>query len=99
MPYAFQPRPWAESTTARITAFRPGASPPPVEMAIRMSAGTGDQRQDLPGLGVAPKGLLGKDQRAVHRDFEGTTGRRDQPDLGIGDGLLQLSRQTGSSLF
>jgi hypothetical protein len=26
----------ADSTAARMTAFKPGASPPPVEMAIRL---------------------------------------------------------------
>src|SRR4029079_3905078 len=30
MPVTFQPRRRADSVTARMTAFRPGASPPPV---------------------------------------------------------------------
>src|SRR5690348_1268 len=37
MPSTSQPRLIAESTAARMTALRPGASPPPVEMAIRIS--------------------------------------------------------------
>src|SRR5512147_1216747 len=97
MPYDFQPRPWAESTTARITAFRPGASPPPVEMAMRMSARALNQLDDLPRLRVAPKGLFGEDQVSVHRDLEDAAGRGHQAHLGVGQFLLQLSRQTGGS--
>ena len=37
MPSTSQPRLMADSTAARMTAFNPGASPPPVEIAIRMS--------------------------------------------------------------
>ena len=36
MPSTSQPRLIADSTAARMTALRPGASPPPVEMAMRM---------------------------------------------------------------
>jgi hypothetical protein len=36
MPRTSQPRVRADSTAARMTALRPGASPPPVEIAIRM---------------------------------------------------------------
>src|SRR5688500_11808687 len=35
MPYTSQPRQWALTATARITAFSPGASPPPVLTTIR----------------------------------------------------------------
>ncbi len=80
-----------------MTAFSPGASPPPVEIAIRMSARAGDQLQNLPRLRVAPEGLLGVDQFTVHGDFEDAAGRRDQPDVGIGNDCLQLGRQTGGS--
>ena len=34
MPMVSQPRRAADSVAARMTALRPGASPPPVEMAI-----------------------------------------------------------------
>jgi hypothetical protein len=45
----------ADNTAARMTAFRPGASPPPVEMAMRlimvvdcaMRTSTGDLPDDL----------------------------------------------------
>ena len=36
MPRTSQPRLMAESTAARMTALRPGASPPPVEIAMRI---------------------------------------------------------------
>ena len=97
MPYDFHPRSWAESTTARMTAFSPGASPPPVEMAMRMSARAPDQLHDLSRLGVAPEGLLREHQLAVHRHLEDAAGGGHQPDLGVGKRLLQLSRQTGGS--
>ena len=88
---------WAESTTARMTALSPGASPPPVEMAIRirMSALVGPDPSTSPGVRVPPAGLLGEDQLAVDLDLEHAAGRGDQPDLGVGEGLLQLGRQTG----
>src|SRR3990172_274365 len=97
IPYDRQPRPWAERTTARMTAFKPGASPPPVEMAMRMSARPPDQLHDLPRLRVAPQGLLGEHQVAVHGHLEDPARRRNQPDVGVGHFALQLSRQTGGS--
>jgi hypothetical protein len=62
-----------------------------------MSTRARDQLQDLSGRGVAPEGLLGENQLAFHRDFEDAARRRDQPDVGVGDLLFQLSRQTGGS--
>jgi hypothetical protein len=53
--------------------------------------------QDLRRLRVPAERLLGKDQVAVHCDLEDAAGGRDQPDLGVGYVLLQLSRQTGGS--
>ena len=54
MPYVCHPRWWAESTTARITALRPGASPPPVEMARRTDAwGVGEGRAQPPSAARA----------------------------------------------
>jgi hypothetical protein len=46
---------------------------------------------------MPPKGLLGKDQVAVHGNLEDAAGGRDQPDLGVRYVLFQLSRQTGGS--
>jgi hypothetical protein len=37
MPRTSHPRLMAESVAARMTALSPGASPPPVEIAMRMS--------------------------------------------------------------
>jgi hypothetical protein len=39
MPRTSQPRLIAERAAARMTAFRPGASPPPVEIAMRICVG------------------------------------------------------------
>src|SRR6185312_3756764 len=38
MPNTSHPRPKADRTAARMTAFSPGASPPPVEIAMRIDA-------------------------------------------------------------
>jgi hypothetical protein len=38
MPYTSHPRLIADKTAARMTAFNPGASPPPVEIAIRLTS-------------------------------------------------------------
>jgi hypothetical protein len=53
--------------------------------------------QNLGRLRVPAEGLLGKDQVPVHGDLEDAAGGRDQPDLGVGYVLFQLSRQTGGS--
>jgi hypothetical protein len=53
--------------------------------------------QNLRRLRVPAEGLLGEDQVAVHGDLEDAAGGRDQPDLGVGNVLFQLSRQTGGS--
>ena len=63
-----------------MTAFKPGASPPPVEMAI-LTVSPPDQLQHLTWLGVAPERTLGEDQISVHRHLEDTARRRHQPDL------------------
>ena len=49
---------------------------------------------DLSRLRVPPQRLLGEDQLAVHLDLEHAARRRDQPDVGVRKGLLQLGRQT-----
>ena len=49
----------------------------------------------LTRLGVPPRGLFGEDHLAVHRHVEHSARRRDQPDVGIRERLLQLGRQTG----
>ncbi len=66
-------------------------------MRMSPSGAAGISLQDLSRLGVPPERLLGEDQLAVHRDLEHAARRRDQPDVGVGEGLLQLSRQTGGS--
>jgi hypothetical protein len=66
-------------------------------MAIRISAWAPDQLQNLSRLRVPPEGLLGEHEVAVHLDFEDAAGGRDEPDVGVGYFLLQLSRQTGGS--
>jgi hypothetical protein len=49
------------------------------------------------GSRVPAEGFLREDHLAVDRDFEQTTGCLDQTDVCLWIGLLQLSRQTGSS--
>jgi hypothetical protein len=56
-----------------------------------------DGLEDLAGLGVAPGRLLGEYQCAVDGHLEESAGRLEQPNFGIRIGLLDLSRQTGSS--
>jgi len=81
-----------------MTALRPGASPPPVEMAIRsLESFLPHQSNHFTGGGVAPHGPLGKDQRLVRRDVEDAAGRRNHLHFGIGKRVAQLSRQTGGS--
>jgi hypothetical protein len=53
--------------------------------------------EDLARLGVAAARFLGEHQLSVHGNFEQTTRGLHQPDLGFGECLLQLSRQTGGS--
>jgi hypothetical protein len=81
-----------------MTALRPGASPPPVEMAIRsLESFLPHQRKHFTGRGMTPHGPLGKDQRLIGRDIEDTAGRRNHLHLGVGKRFTQLSRQTGGS--
>lgn len=96
-----QPRFRAPRTAARITAFKPGASPPPVEMATRMSnrplsaADTLHELQNLTLVGVPAQLLLGKHEPAVDRNLEQSPGCLDQAHLGIWILLANLGRQTG----
>ena len=113
MPSTSQPRLHAARTAARITAFNPGASPPPVVIAMRMelgfgrarvpaarrSAARGDQREHFGGLHV-PSGLrFLVDRRAVHHDLEPPALRRDEFDHGLGILLADRRRHTGGAGF
>src|ERR1041385_7943938 len=82
-----------------MTALRPGASPPPVEIAIFNRSGLPrpDQPQHLPRLGVASDLLLGKHQLAVDRHVEDAAGGLDQLDLDAGNLPAKLRRQTGGA--
>src|SRR5689334_24637675 len=75
MPRTVHPRAIAESVAARITALRPGASPPPVEIArrIRMFGG----REGCARRGLRPRRVLqlGLDQA------EDLAGLRVTPEL------------------
>jgi hypothetical protein len=44
---------------------------------------------------MAPELELRKHHRTVHRHLERPPGGLDQPDLGLGESLTQLGRQTG----
>ena len=87
-----------------MTAFSPGASPPPVVIAMRMVSGTGqprrgDEGEDLARLGVMPGLRLLEDRRAVHHDFEAPAARGDERHLGVRVLRLELRRQTGGAWF
>jgi hypothetical protein len=72
-----------------MTALRPGASPPPVEMAIRrsvlsLSVPLSDQAQHLTRARVPTDALLGKHQVVIELDIEHAAGGLNQLDLGAG---------------
>src|SRR5687767_12428670 len=75
-----------------MTAFSPGASPPPVDIAMRIY-----EADDLARLRVPAQGRLRKQRRAVDGHFEHAARGADHFDLDTGECLLQLSRQTGGS--
>ena len=56
-----------------------------------------DGLDDFTRCSVAASGLLGENQLSVDCHLEQSTGGLDQADLRVGERLLQLSRQTGSS--
>src|SRR6185503_2365524 len=113
IPSTSHPRLIADRTAARMTAFRPGASPPPVEMAIlmreTMSADVWDrsrrrsvslqQVDDLTRLGVSVEFRLLEYRRSVGDDFEPAAARRDQFDLGAGNAITNLRRQPDGARF
>src|SRR5688572_32547670 len=103
MPSTSQPRLTADRTAARMTALSPGASPPPVEMAMRMERRLqglrGQQMENLAGLGVASKPRLLKDGLSVARHFEPPAARRYQLDLCRGKLLTNRGRQTDGPGF
>ena len=80
-----------------MTAFRPGASPPPVEIAMRMSASQVpiDQADDLPLVGVPTDLELREHELPVDRNLERPAGRFDQPHGCFGIPAFNLGRQTG----
>src|SRR6267143_4796731 len=86
----------ADSTAPRMTALRPGASPPPVVMAIfTLTQGLLDQPQDLARLGVASQPFLGEDPAPVHLHLEYATRGLDELHFGVRVCLPNLGRQTG----
>src|SRR5215831_10655436 len=105
IPRISQPRSTAERTAARMTALRPGASPPPVEMAILMRALTvGDatglqQPNDFAGRGVALQFRFLEDRLPLVKHLEPPTAGRGQLDVGIGKSLANLGGQTGRPRF
>src|SRR5437867_6221908 len=58
-PSTSHPRLSADNTAARMTAFRPGASPPPVEMAIRID----DRREERIRIGTAAPPVRQKNEQ------------------------------------
>ncbi len=80
---------------ARMTALRPGASPPPVVMAIRNRSALPNQGENLSRRGMAAQGLLGEHQPPIHPDLEHPARGLDEFDLGIRECLFELGGQTG----
>jgi hypothetical protein len=60
-----------------------------------MSARASNQFHDLSRLGMPAERPLGEEELAVHRHLEDPAGARDETNLGVGELLLQLGRQTG----
>jgi hypothetical protein len=58
-----------------------------------------DRLHNLTRCRVSASGFLGEDQLTVYGDLEQAAGGLDETDLRIREGLLQLSRQTGSPGF
>src|SRR5438552_3115879 len=85
MPTHSQPRCTAARTAPRMTALSPGASPPPVEMAIFTSARGGflDEADDFARCRVTAECLLGEHALAVHLDLEDAAGGLDELDLRV----------------
>ena len=89
---------------ARMTALRPGASPPPVEMAILIAESRSlivahvslQQCRYLTRLGVSADCFLGEDEGAVDRNFERAPGRLLEAELRVRNRFLELGYQTGS---
>src|SRR3954464_9086156 len=94
MPRTSQPRLIAERQAARMTALSPGASPPPVEMAMRIRRSAFQKRDDFARVRVAAQLRFLEDRRAVARDLEASAARRLERDVHAREFLLQLGRQT-----
>src|SRR5687768_15990633 len=107
MPMTSHPRPMAESTAARMTALRPGASPPPVDIAILirvetvfgrcLSARGAEKTHDFAGGRVASELRFLEHRVPVPLHFEAPATRRDQLDSRVGKRLTKLRRQTGGA--
>ena len=86
---------------ARITALRPGASPPPVEIAILTPVllslpGCPNQLHHLARLGVSLYLPFREDGRAVDTHLEHAPAALEQGDGGT-ELPLELGRQTGGA--
>src|SRR5881396_3222718 len=101
MPTHSQPRCTAARTAPRMTALSPGASPPPVEMAIFTSARGGflDQADHFARCGMSAHRLFGEYALALHFDVEDPAGGLDELDLRVRKGAADLGRQTGGPGF
>src|SRR5690349_8602686 len=89
-----------------MTALRPGASPPPVEIAIRildsylipsLPRPSANRSEHLARLCMATNGFLGEHWPIIYGDLESAARRRHQLYGGVGKLALQLSRQTGGA--
>src|SRR4051812_11132786 len=100
MPRTSQPRLIAERHAARMTALSPGASPPPVEMAIRISGRSRfQQADDLPRTRMSPELRFLEDRLSVARHLEPSAPGGLQGNGCVRKLLLQLGRQTDGPWF
>src|SRR6185503_17147735 len=96
MPSTSQLRLSAVSTAARMTAFSPGASPPPVDSASRIRS-AGEQPKDFAGTRVPIELGLLEDGLSVPDHLEPALAGRDQLNVRVGKRASNFRRQTDGS--
>src|SRR5438874_269176 len=97
MPTHSQPRWIAASTAPRITAFNPGASPPPVEIAILNAPAAPSSRSGaaLPRARRGARGISWRTRGARRPRLRTPARGLDQLDVRVRVGLANFGRQTG----
>src|SRR5437016_5186869 len=94
IPSTSQPRLIDARTTVRMTAFSPGASPPPVESAMRMTQLLLEQLQYLAWPRMPIQLRLFEDRSTIPRHFEASLPGRNHLYLRTGIRRANFGRQT-----